>query len=173
MRKLYTVAFPTLNEADARFVAGIRASHDRQARMLGPHFTLLFACDAVDESTYVEHVRASAAAMPAFRFDCRDAAPDSDEERGYAYLVPSRGRAELTALHDQLYTGPMAAHLRKDLHFVAHITVGHCATFADAQRLCDELDADGIDISGAVDALVVGCVESGRWVELARFALRH
>ena len=173
MRKLYTVAFPTLNEADARFVAGIRAKHDRQSRMLGPHFTLLFACDAVEEATYLEHVRAIAATTPAFLFESRDAEPDSDADRGYAALVPSRGRAEFTALHGRLYTGPMAAHLRKDMRFVAHITVGHCANFADAQRLCDELNADGFAISGAVDALVVGCVENGAWVELARFALRH
>ena len=36
MRKLYTVAFPTLNDADARFIAAIRARHDRQATLLGP-----------------------------------------------------------------------------------------------------------------------------------------
>jgi 2'-5' RNA ligase len=173
MRKLYTVAFPNLSEADARLVEGIRASHDRQAHLLGPHFTLLFGCDAVDEAAYLEHVRAVAAATSAFRVESRDAEPDSDDERGYAYLVPTRGRAELDQLHDRLYTGPMAPHLRKDRHFVAHITVGHCATFDDAQRLCDELDADGIDISATIDALVVGCVEDGAWVELARFALRH
>ena len=173
MRKLYTVAFPTLNEADARFVAGIRARHDRQSHMLGPHFTLLFACDAVDEPTYLEHVRAIAATTAAFTFDARDAEPDSDADRGYAYLVPTRGRGEITWLHDRLYTGPMAPHWRKDRHFVAHITVGHCADFAAAQRLCDDLNADGFDISGTVDALVVGCVEDGRWVELARFALLH
>jgi 2'-5' RNA ligase len=173
MRKLYTVAFPTLDEADARFVDGIRANHDRQARMLGPHFTLLFGCDAVDEPIYLEHVRAIAAATPAFRFDSRDAEPASDAERGYAYLVPTRGRAEVLQLHDRLYTGPMAPHLRKDVPFVAHVTVGHCATFDAAQRLCDELNADGFEIAGAIDALVVGSVESGSWVELARFALRH
>jgi 2'-5' RNA ligase len=173
MRKLYTVAFPTLNEADARFVAGVRASHDRQSHMLGPHFTLLFGCDAVDEATYLPHVRAIAATTPAFRFESRDAEPDSDAERAYVYLVPTRGRAELAQLHEALYTGPMAPHLRKDMRFIAHITVGHCASFADAQRLCDELNADGFDIAGAIDALVVGCVEDGHWVELARFALRH
>lgn len=173
MRKLYTVAFPNLGEADARFVEGIRASHDRQAHLLGAHFTLLFGCEAVDEATYLEHVRAIAAATPAFPFDSRDAEPDSDDETGYAYLVPSRGRAELEQLHDRLYSGPMAAHLRKDLRFIAHVTVGHCATFAGAQRLCDELNGDGFDIAGAVDALVVGCVEGGRWIELARFALMH
>src|SRR6202008_3532075 len=71
MRKLYTVAFPRLNDADARFIPGIRARHDRQARMLGPHFTLLFGCDAVDEATYIEHVRAVAASTAAVRFECR------------------------------------------------------------------------------------------------------
>ena len=173
MRKLYTVAFPTLNEADARFIAEVRAAHDRHASMLGPHFTLLFGCAALDEAAYVDHVRSIAASTTAFRFNCRAAEPDEDEGRGYAYLVPEQGRDALTALHDRLYGGPMAPYLRTDMRFVAHVTVGHGANFDAAARLCDELNADGIAVTGSIDALVVGCVEHGRFVELARFALRH
>ncbi len=173
MRKLYTVAFPALGEEDARFIARVRAGHDRQVSVLGPHFTLLFGCDAVDEASYVDHVRTIAASTPAFSFTCFETEPDADEDRGYIYLVPDLGRPELTSLHDRLYTGPMAPYLRRDKHFVAHMTIGHAADFAAAARLCDELDAEGINIAGSIDALVVGCVEHGRFVELARFALRH
>lgn len=173
MRKLYTVAFPSLTAASARFIAQFRAQHDRQATLLGPHFTLLFGCDAVDEAAYLEHVRAVAAATPAFHIHCESALPDHDGDTGYVYLVPDRGRAQVEALHAALSTGPMAPHCRNDRGYIAHITVGHCATPAEAQALSDELDADGIDIAGGVDALVVGCVEQGRFVELARFALRH
>ena len=173
MRKLYTVAFPTLGEEDADFIARIRARHDRHVSVLGPHFTLLFGCDAIDEAAYVDHVRAIAASTPAFSFTCFETAPDEDEGRGYAYLVPDLGRVEITALHDSLYTGPMAPHLRQDTHFVAHMTVGHAADFDAAAAVCDELNADGINVAGSIDALVVGCIEHGRFVELARFALRH
>lgn len=173
MRKLYTVAFPTLNDADARFVAGIRARHDRQASVLGPHFTLLFGCDAVDEAVYMAHVRAVAASTAAFRFECREAEPDSDDGRGVVYLVPEQGRGALTMLHDRLYTGPLAPHLRKDKDFIAHITVAHAASLDAAERLSDQLNVDGIAVAGAIDAVVVGSVEHGRFVELARFALRH
>jgi 2'-5' RNA ligase len=173
MRKLYTVAFPTLDDADARFIAAIRARHDRMASVLGVHFTLLFGCDGVEESAYIDHVRTIAAATPAFAFRCRDAEPDADDGKSYVYLVPRLGRDAVTALHDALYTGPLAPFLRKDIDFVAHMTVGHGATLADAERLSDELNADGFDVSGTIDAVVVGCVEHGRFVELARFALRH
>jgi 2'-5' RNA ligase len=173
MRKLYTVAFPTLADADARFVAGIRARHDRQVGILGPHFTLLFGCDAVDEAAYVDHVRAIAASTRAFAFRCREAEPDADEGKGYVSLVPEVGRDALTALHDMLYTGPLAPFLRADLHFVPHITVGHGDDMAAAAQLCDDLNGAGIDVAGTIDALVVGCVEHGHFVELARFALRH
>ena len=175
MRKLYTVAFPSLDESDARFLGEIRARHDRQVAVLGPHFTLLFGCDRVDEAEYIEHVRAIAATTQALRFACIETEPDSDDDdgRGYVYLVPELGRVELMALHDQLYTGPMAPHLRKDKRFVAHITIGHAADYDAAVMLCDELNDQGIDITGSIDALVVGCLEHGRFVELARFALRH
>ena len=173
MRKLWTVAFPTLNDADARFIAGIRARHDRQASLLGPHFTLLFGCDAVDEAVYTAHVRAIAASTPALRFECREVEPDSDDGRGLVYLVPEQGRGALTLLHDRLYTGPLAPHLRKDKDFIAHITVAHAATLEAAERLSDQLNVDGVAVAGTIDALVVGSVDNGRFVELARFALRH
>ncbi len=173
MRKLYTVAFPSLTAASARFVAEFRARHDRQAGLLGPHFTLLFGCDAVDEADYLAHVRGVAGATAAFQVQCDIAQPDSDADGGYVYLVPDRGRDAVEALHDALYGGPLAPHLRKDRAYIAHITVGHCADRAAAQALCNELNADDIDVAGGIDALVVGCIEHGRWVELARFALRH
>jgi 2'-5' RNA ligase len=173
MRKLYTVAFPSLDESDARFIADIRAKHDRQVSVLGPHFTLLFACDRVDEAAYIEHVRTVAASTMAFRFACSETEPDGDDHHGYAYLVPELGRVDVMTLHDQLYTGPMAPHLRKDMRFVAHITVGHAANYDAAVLLCDELNDQGIDITGSIDAVVVGGLENGRFVELARFALRH
>ena len=173
MRRLYTVAFPTLNEAAARWVGAIRASHDRHASMLGPHFTLLFGCDAVDESICFHHVRTIVAATRAFAIHCSDAEPDADVGHGVVYLVPDVGRDRVTALHDALYTGPMAPFLRGDRDFVAHMTVGHAADLAAAERLSDALNTDGIDVRGSIDAVVVGCVEHGRFVELARFALRH
>lgn len=173
MRKLYTVAFPTLSEDDARFIGAIRATHDRQASILGPHFTLLFGCEALDEASYLEHVRKIAASTAAFPFTCLEAESDDDDGRGVVVLVPDLGRGEITVLHDRLYTGPMAPHLRRDTHFVAHMTIGHAADAAAAAALCDALQADGVDVAGSIDALVVGCVEHGRFVELARFALRH
>ena len=173
MRKLYTVAFPSLDESDARFIAEIRARHDRQFNVLGAHFTLLHACDQVDEGVYIDHVRAVAASTMAFRFACLETEPDDDDERGVVYLVPELGRADLVELHARLHAGPMAPHLRKDKRFVAHMTIGHAANHDAAEALCDELNAEGVDIAGSIDALVVGCLEHGRFVELARIALRH
>jgi 2'-5' RNA ligase len=171
VRKLYTVAFPSLDDADAHCIAEFRAAHDRQASVLGPHFTLLFACDAVDEATYVNHVRTIAAATRAFPFHCRTAEPDADENTGYVFLVPAAGRDAVTALHDALYSGPLAPFLRKDIPFVAHVTVGHGADLPAVMRLCDALNARGVDVAGTIDHIVVGCVEHGRFVELARLPL--
>ena len=173
MRKLYTVAFPSLSETDARFIAEIRARHDRQVSILGPHFTLLHGCDRVDEASYIDHVRTVAAQTMGFRFACLETAPDEDEGRGVLYLVPELGRMDVVTLHDRLCTGPVAPYLRKDKRYVAHITIGHATSHDVAAELCDELNADGVDIAGSVDALVVGCVDNARFVELARFALRH
>ena len=60
------------------------------------------------------------------------------------YLVPDLGRGEITALHDRLYTGPMAPHLRRDTHFVAHMTIGHAA---EADPALDWGDSRGTSCS--------------------------
>jgi 2'-5' RNA ligase len=171
MRTLYTIAFPTLANADARFITGFRAAHDRQASVLGPHFTLLFGCAEVDETTYIGHVRTIASSTPAFAFHCRAAEPDADDNTGYAYLVPELGRDAITTLHDALYTGPLAPFLREDIPFTPHITIGHGPDLAAVARLCDALNAAGIDIAGDVGGLVVGHVEQGRFAQLARLPL--
>jgi hypothetical protein len=64
MRTLYTLAYPTLHEADLRFIETFRREHDLRYRdVVAAHFTLVFGCDAVNEAEYLErNLRASTAA---------------------------------------------------------------------------------------------------------------
>lgn len=174
MRPLHTLAPLAISPADRAFLDDFRARHDPHAGVVEPHFTLVFACAAVAADDYLAHVGAVAAACASIAFSCRYAMLGADEQRadGYVFLVPDEGHGALSRLHDRLYTGPLAPHLRLDLPFTPHVTIGRCAERAHAKRLCDELNARPLRIDGRVEALAVGGVEGGRFVECTRFPLQ-
>lgn len=173
MRTLYTIAPLAIADGDRAFIDDFRARHDPQAGIVEPHFTLIFACAAVGEADYLAHVRAVAAHAPAVDFSCRYAMLGADPRNtdGYVYLVPDAGHAALSRLHDHLHAGVLAPQRRLDLPFTPHVTIGRCRERAQARRLCDELNATPLQVDGRAEALVVGTVEGGRFVDLARFAL--
>lgn len=173
MRTLYTIAPLVIADADRAVIDAFRTRHDPQAAIVEPHFTLVFACAALAEDDYLAHVRAVAAASPPIGFSCRYAMLGADDGNadGYVFLVPDEGHAALSHLHDRLYAGLLAPVLRLELPFTPHVTIGRLRERAQAKALCDELNAGALRIDGRVDALVVGTVEAGRFVEIERYAL--
>ncbi len=176
MRTLYTLAYPVLGEADKSFIERFRHEHDVGNReVVSPHFTLVFGCSVVAEAEYLQHVQAVASVSAAVRFSCRYAMLGADDqaETGYVFLVPDEGYGALSLLHDRLYTGVLSLHLRLDLPFIPHITIGTLADRRAAKQLCDDLNQQGLDINGTVNALTVGAMEHGKINNLATFPLQN
>lgn len=171
---LYTVAYPECEAQDLRAVDTWRAAHDAAGHaMIRPHFTLVFACNAVDEATYLAHVEAVAARTAPIAFHCRYAmlGADAHSPRAHAYLVPDEGHAALSLLHDALYSGPLADALRLDLPNTPHITVGTFDSAPLARQWCAERNREGVSLAGRVAALWVGQVVQGRFVHHGQFGL--
>jgi len=96
---------------------------------------------------------------------------DDEAERGYVYLVPDEGYSGISRLHDALYSGPLSSHLRLDIPFVPHITLGASADRNSAKRLCDKLNVSGLTIGGSVAAISVAALQDGKISNLAEFPL--
>ena len=92
---------------------------------------------------------------------------DDEDERAYVFLVPDDGYATISRLHDALYAGPLASHLRLDLPYVPHITIGITDDRRCAKSLCDQLNADGVVIDGSLSELTVGRVHDARFESLS------
>jgi 2'-5' RNA ligase len=58
------------------------------------------------------------------------------------------------------------------LPYVPHITIGSMQDRHRAKSLCDELNGEGIDIHGRVEAVTVVALESNTVLELGTFPLR-
>jgi 2'-5' RNA ligase len=175
VRTLYTLAYPSLNEADRSFIERFRHEHDVRYRdVVALHFTMVFGCSAVGEPEYRQHVETVAKDHAALRFSCRYAMLGSDDQdqTAYVFLVPDEGYGGLSLLHDWLYTGVLSSHLRLDIPFIPHITIGTLEDRRVAKQLCDNLNHRGIGIHGSVGALTVGALENGKVENLASFQLR-
>ena len=175
MDKLYTLAYPTLGKSDAAFIERFRREHDLPYRdVVAPHFTMVFACSALPEAEYLQHVEAVAKASSAIDFSCRYAmlGSDDEDETAYVFLVPDEGYSGLSLLHDRLYTGPLSQYLWLDLPYIPHITIGTLTERHAAKQLCDDLNRSGLAIQGSVSSLAVGALANGKINNLASFKLR-
>lgn len=174
MTHLLTVAFPTLSPEDAEFIDAFRKLHDASRRnAVAAHFTLVFGCSSLGLHEYTEHVARVASSSAAIPFECRYAmlGADDQDDTAYVFLVPDHGFSKLSSLHDALYTGPLQPHLRLDLPYVPHITIGSTRNRPDAKALCDQLNARGVQVTGTISALAVGAVEDGVFKKLSTHAL--
>jgi len=174
VRALLSIAYPDVDAEDRKFLSSFRREHSPAARLrVEPHFTLAFACSQVPEEQYAAHVAAVAAKAAVVPFDCRYAmlGADDEDDRAYVFLVPEEGFSAIALLHDELYTGPLEPHLRLDLPYVPHLTIGIMNDRRLAKGLCDELNRKGVSISGTLRAITIGTAENGEFVALSEHGL--
>src|SRR5262245_19355803 len=171
---LFTLAYPLLSAADKAMIDKYRSVHDvRNALMVEPHFTLVYGTTGVAPDDYLKHVKGIAASSHSFKFHCRYAAlgPNDNADNSHVYLVPDEGNSDLCLLHDRLYIGLLASHLRLDLQYVPHITIGTCSDAEKAKALCDEVNAGALSIAGTIGSLTVTLLADSKIQNLQSFEL--
>jgi 2'-5' RNA ligase len=174
MPRLLTVSYPELAPSAAAFLTEFRQRHDApRHERIDAHFTLVFGCTAFGVDEYTSHVAEAARASRPVRFSCKYAMLGNDDETdiAYVFLVPDQGNAEISLLHDRLYTGILRPYLRLDLPFIPHITIGTTSNRDEAKRLCDELNQDGVLVEGSLTKLTVGFVDGGKFQNISAHAL--
>jgi len=174
MPRLLTVCYPEIAPRARAFVSEFRRRYDApRHERIQAHFTIVFGCTALGLDEYTSHVAAVAKASRPINFSCKYAMLGNDDqsEVAYVFLVPDEGNAEISLLHDRLYTGLLRPYLRLDLPYIPHITIGTTASREEAKQLCDELNRIGVSIEGSLLRLTVGHVEDGKFQNLTSHAL--
>ena len=175
MTRLYTVAYPSLSARDRAFIDAFRLRQDQRFEYIAPHFTLVYGTTAIAQPKYLRHTQAVAADTRPIPFCCRYAmlGADDEDETAYVFLVPDEGFAQISLLHDRLYTGPLEAQLRLDLPYIPHITIGTHGSRQEAKLLCDELNYRGVEIRGAIDTISVGALHDDVFTNHATYELQR
>ncbi len=165
------VAYPRWTLDDAAWIEALRALHDPQAHRLAAHATLFFPA-AVAAADLVAAAREIARTHVPFELAFDRAVAQRDPDASRVFLVPSRGAAELVALHDALYGGALRAHLRMDLPYVPHVTIAARSDHDVCASLVGELEARGVRAEAPVAAVdVLEVLESGGIAPIATIPL--
>ena len=148
---LYVVAWPVLAEADDTALRRLRAQyHPREAELIGPHFTLVFAADMSQEARLRAALAGLAGRKPFWfvleRLVRHDMTPPS--RAAYLYAVPADGAAELAQLHDEL--NPVAGSEA----FEPHITLG-LFDRAAAEQVARIVERQHLPMHGRVEELAL------------------
>ena len=167
------LSYPELSPGDHAWIQSVRAEHDTQYEIVGPHFTFVFPVSRLNQETFVAHARNQARGQAGFSFVLRSAVvvKDAFSASAHVFLVPDEGYSTMVELHDRLYTGPFAAELRLDIPFIPHLTVGNAADAQACKWLADDLNARGVSIRGDINALDAAQYEGGRVESVERIEL--
>ncbi len=106
-------------------IEDFRRRHDPLADALPAHVTLVFPFPTnLTVTQLATHIRRVVGNWPALPVSFRDVEPIVDE----FVVLMLRERAEaIVALHDKLYGGILKTHLREDIEYQPHVTIGRAA----------------------------------------------
>ena len=169
------VAYPRIAAADFEWIQEYRRQNDpRYFQVIDPHFTLVFPVADVSADDFCREVRSLACDTASIAFEIKVATINRDLTGSYyhEFLVPDAGYAAIVKLHDRLYSGIFAPHLRLDIDFIPHIGIGNSDDPLIAKRKMDALNARGVHIAGTIDALDILEYDGGRIRPLDRVVLR-
>ena len=157
--------------ADGARIEDLRRRHDPQQSMVAAHFTLVFPFEGVDRAVVEAHAERVAGRTKPIGFQLRRSAAVQDPlgPLSRLFLLPEAGHGQLVALHDALYAGPLSAHLRSDIAYTPHITVGAFPTQDRARAAKAEVGV--VDIAGTVSAFDLVAFDGRTVSRLRRFAL--
>jgi 2'-5' RNA ligase len=166
------VAYPQLDEADRHWIESFRAKHDPQASRIDVHFTLVFPLDVMpgDVDREMATIAQDTEPIP-FAIDRVQVVRNVFGEVSQIFLVPNEGSRQIATLHDRLYGGALQTHLRADIPFIPHMTVGSAPTPQCAQELVKELDLGNRRIRGVVSEINLISLSAERVESIGVYAL--
>jgi 2'-5' RNA ligase len=150
---LLAVSHPNLKHTDREWIQALRRQYDPNYALVEPHFTLIFEISDIKPDELAAHARpiCQATGKIAFNLDSAKVVPGKNEDKHYLFLVPDAGYRDIRTLHDKLYTGMLEKHLRPDIPYIPHITVGVFRNVNDSERILDAVNREKISISGTIE----------------------
>lgn len=171
------IAFPNMSDEHYQWIDTLRQKHPTLVyEAVKPHFTFVFPItDSIDSKKIIAHIDSVVEQTEVFQFAIRSAVPSPDADwtskRNYVFLVPDEGFSKIIKLHDALYTGILSKHLKFEIPYLPHITIGYYDDVQLVKHISKDINRQNIEISGMIDMLTLMDNKSGKWNRVQDFAL--
>lgn len=140
-------------------VQAFRARHDPLALCIPPHITLLFPFeDEVGDEELVRHIEGAVQRLGSFAIGF--AAPVVVDDR-LIWLPVRDGEGAVAELHARLYGGIMKKHLRPEIPYRPHVTLG-VAKKNNAAELLKEAQRISLATEYRVESLILEKIGADR-----------
>jgi hypothetical protein len=147
------VAYPKIQAPDMEWIEAYRKQYDRQFSLVKPHFSLVFAVQDMARVDFLSEVKKQIAGIRPFDIDIGVATINLDDSGNYyhEFLVPDTGYSDIVKLHDKLYSDALKPHLRFDITFIPHISIGDSESGEISKQRVDELNMKDFKIHGRIE----------------------
>ena len=173
--KFLVIAYPGLEKSDLKKIQNHRELFDKESHaMVPPHFTFVFPVSNMEASEFANEVKKQIADISSIRFVIRCAAVNRDvvNDCYHTFLIPDKGYSKMVKLHDRLYSDKLKAHLRLDIDFIPHITIGTAADASSCKKMADDWNEKDIEIRGILKFADIVQHAAGKVITLERIKLR-
>lgn len=170
---LLAISYPELSGEDRDWIQSIRRRYDPHLELVDPHFSLVFETVDIAPADFINHIRGIGRYESKISFCVRvaKAVEGVVDDKWYLFLVPDEGYGEIIKLHDRLYTGILAKHLRHDIKFMPHVTIGIFEDAGECKKAADELNQRRIEISGTISILDIITLDDNKLETIERIEL--
>ncbi|HKU18102.1 MAG TPA: 2'-5' RNA ligase family protein [Candidatus Saccharimonadales bacterium] len=170
------IAYPELQQADFDWIQNYRKANDpRYFSVVEPHITLVFAISDIDKDSFVSEVKQKLVGTEAFDLEIKVATINQNDDGSYyhEFLVPDTGYSNIVKLHDKLYSGLFAPHLRFDIDFIPHIGIGNSDKAQTSKKRVDDLNKQELAIKGRIGSIDVIEYADGKVSTVEKIRLPH
>ncbi len=168
------IAYPKIQQSDFDWIQDYRKVNDpRYFSVIEPHVTFVFAINDIDKDSFVSEVKQKLVGVEPFDFEIKVATINQNDDGSYyhEFLVPDSGYSNIVKLHDTLYSGLFAPHQRFDIDYIPHIGIGNNDDAHTSKKRVDRLNAQGISISGQIDAVTIIEYRDGAVTPIGKYDL--
>jgi 2'-5' RNA ligase len=169
------ISYPGLEDDDRNWIQAVRRRYDPHFELVAPHFSLVFEVDAIDQTVFIEHIRSRTRKLSPIEFCLRSAMANygASEKRYYLFLVPSEGNSAIRDWHDRLYTGILTKHLRTDIPYIPHITIGIFDTAEKCREICKKINGVKFEMRGRLDSLDIVSIDGDKLETVEKIELSN
>jgi 2'-5' RNA ligase len=172
--KFLLISYPNLSLKDFTLIQSIRQLYDKQFSIINPHFTFIFPSENIEPNDFILEVKHQLKDLKPFSFSLRCATINKDSFSDYynIFLVPDEGYSQMVKVHDKLYRDKLHDHLRLDIDYIPHITIGNSIDKFVCKEIVDELNSTDFCINGSITSFDVILFENNKVTTIEKIELQ-